>query len=603
MITSEEREELLSKVDIVDLISQYVDLKKSGSGYKGYSPFKNENTPSFMVSPQKKIFKDFSSNIGGDAISFYMKINNLSYIRAVQELAKKYGVILKNLNYFLNDDKNIKYYDILKDVCDIYTKNLSEDENAKNYLLKRGYTLEDIKRFKIGYAKDNWNNVYEKLKNKYSIEEMQELGIVKKTNDNLYDVYRNRITFPIYNIRKQIIAFGGRYIGSDKEIPKYLNSKESLIFKKSDELFGIFDEGKSIIKREYCILVEGFFDVLSLHKYGFSETVASLGTSFTDNQAKLLKKFTSNIIIAYDDDEAGNNAKLRTILLLNKYDFNIRILSLNKMAKDPDEFLLKYGKDEFLEKMKNSKDSFEYIYDYYKKDYDISKIPAKIKIIEDMKQFFSTLRNNIYHDEFVKRLSNNLELDISTVKGYLKFKKVNNQNAKEQQQKKYENEIVIFKTKQDSLEEETIKLLCLQKEYFNLFKNFKFTNPYLENIFVKLSKNKFNNIEMVNFDAEEEEIYFQITTQYQNEKIIKNNYAVLYREWIKKEINEDIDIIINQYGGINNIPLDAYERSIEIKKILKSIDKSRDIKQIEKAYNIYKEYKEREIAWLTENKI
>lgn len=602
MITSEEREELLAKIDIVDLISQYVDLKKSGSGYKGYSPFKNENTPSFMVSPEKKIFKDFSSNIGGDAISFYMKINNLSYTRAVQELSKKYGVILKNSNYFLHDDKNSKYYDILKDVCDIYVQNLNEDENAKEYLLKRGYTLEDIKRFKIGYAKDEWNNVYEKLKDKYSLEELQELGIVKKTNESIYDIYRNRITFPIYNIKKQIIAFGGRDIGSDKEIPKYLNSKESLIFKKSDELFGIFDEGKSIIKREYCILVEGFFDVLSLHKHGFSETVASLGTSFTDNQAKLLKKFTNNIIIAYDDDEAGNNAKLRTILLLNKYEFNIRILSLNKMAKDPDEFLFKYGKDEFLEKMKNSKDSFDYIYDYYKKDYDISKIPAKLKIIEDMKKFFSTLRNDIYRDEFSKRLSNNLELDISTVKKYLKFIKLNNQNVKEKQ-KKEENETVSFKTKQDSLEEETIRLLCLQKEYFNLFKNFKFTNPYLENIFVKLSKNKFNNIEMVNFDAEEEEIYFQITTQYQNENIIKNNHAVLYREWIKKEINEVLDIIIAQYGGINNIPIDAYERSIEIKKILKSIDKSRDIKQIENAYNIYKEYKEREIAWLTENKI
>ena len=252
--------------------------------------------------------------------------------------------------------------------------------------------------------------------------------------------------------------------------------------------------------------------------------------------------------------------------------------------------------------MKNSKDSFDYIYDYYKKDYDISKIPAKLKIIEDMKQFFSTLRNDIYRDEFSKRLSNNLELDISTVKKYLKFIKLNNQNVKEKQ-KKEENETVSFKTKQDSLEEETIRLLCLQKEYFNLFKNFKFTNPYLENIFVKLSKNKFNNIEMVNFDAEEEEIYFQITTQYQNENIIKNNHAVLYREWIKKEINEVLDIIIAQYGGINNIPVDAYERSIEIKKILKSIDKSRDIKQIENAYNIYKEYKEREIAWLTENKI
>lgn len=605
MITAEEKKELLSKIDIVDLISEYVDLQKSGSGYKGYSPFKQENTPSFMVSPEKKIFKDFSSNIGGDAITFYMKVNNLTYTQAVSELAKKYNVSIKSVTIANGYDVRYeKYYNLINDANRFFQKNIENDELAKEYLLKRNYTEDEIKRFGIGYATDDWDKLYNELKDKYEIKELEELGLIKSSNKVSYDIFRKRIIFPIYNIRKKIIGFGGRYIGDEKNKPKYINSKESIIFKKGNELFGIFDGGKTISEKKYCLLVEGFFDVLSLHKNGFVETVASLGTSFTDNQAKLLKKFTNNVVIAYDDDIAGFEAKMRTIFILNKYGYNIKVLSLDKMAKDPDEFLSKFTIDDFVEKLRNSKDSFDFVFDYYKADYDIEKLAAKREIIGKLRPFFASLTDNILFNEYAKKLAENLSLDVDVILQNLKYQKQNIIPQTAITEKKEEKEIEqLTRSRQTHLELETIRLLSKNKEYLSLYKDFNFTNPYLENIFVKLTNNKFENIKDINFSSEEEKIYFQIIITEHNSENIKNNHAVLYREWIKREVSRTIDIITQQYGGINLLPIEVYERTIEMKKQLKIIEKSRDIEKLQQLYETYLKYKERELECLRKEKI
>lgn len=605
MITAEEKKELLSKIDIVDLISEYVDLQKSGSGYKGYSPFKQENTPSFMVSPEKKIFKDFSSNIGGDAITFYMKVNNLTYTQAVSDLAKKYNVSIKSVTIANGYDVRYeKYYNLINHANRFFQKNIENDELAKEYLLKRNYTEDEIKRFGIGYATDDWDKLYNELKDKYEIKELEELGLIKSSNKVSYDIFRKRIIFPIYNIRKKIIGFGGRYIGDEKNKPKYINSKESIIFKKGNELFGIFDGGKTISEKKYCLLVEGFFDVLSLHKNGFVETVASLGTSFTDNQAKLLKKFTNNVVIAYDDDIAGFEAKMRTIFILNKYGYNIKVLSLDKMAKDPDEFLSKFTIDDFVEKLRNSKDSFDFVFDYYKADYDIEKLAAKREIIGKLRPFFASLTDNILFNEYAKKLAENLSLDVDVILQNLKYQKQNIIPQTAITEKKEEKEIEqLTRSRQTHLELETIRLLSKNKEYLSLYKDFNFTNPYLENIFVKLTNNKFENIKDINFSSEEEKIYFQIIITEHNSENIKNNHAVLYREWIKREVSRTIDIITQQYGGINLLPIEVYERTIEMKKQLKIIEKSRDIEKLQQLYETYLKYKERELECLRKEKI
>lgn len=605
MITAEEKKELLSKIDIVDLISEYVDLQKSGSGYKGYSPFKQENTPSFMVSPEKKIFKDFSSNIGGDAITFYMKVNNLTYTQAVSDLAKKYNVSIKSVTIANGYDVRYeKYYNLINDANRFFQKNIENDELAKEYLLNRNYTEDEIKRFGIGYATDDWDKLYNELKDKYKIKELEELGLIKSSNKVSYDIFRKRIIFPIYNIRKKIIGFGGRYIGDEKNKPKYINSKESIIFKKGNELFGIFDGGKTISEKKYCLLVEGFFDVLSLHKNGFVETVASLGTSFTDNQAKLLKKFTNNVVIAYDDDIAGFEAKMRTIFILNKYGYNIKVLSLDKMAKDPDEFLSKFTIDDFVEKLRNSKDSFDFVFDYYKADYDIEKLAAKREIIGKLRPFFASLTDNILFNEYAKKLAENLSLDVDVILQNLKYQKQNIIPQTAITEKKEEKEIEqLTRSRQTHLELETIRLLSKNKEYLSLYKDFNFTNPYLENIFVKLTNNKFENIKDINFSSEEEKIYFQIIITEHNSENIKNNHAVLYREWIKREVSRTIDIITQQYGGINLLPIEVYERTIEMKKQLKIIEKSRDIEKLQQLYETYLKYKERELECLRKEKI
>lgn len=234
MINEKDKNLLLSKIDIVALISEYVNLKKTGSGFKGLSPFKEEKTPSFMVSPAKGIFKDFSSGIGGDAIKFYMLMHNLDYVSAMEELAKKYNVEIK-INH-RKEDYNTKYYKLMSDVLQDYKQNLYTSKEALNYLENRGYTLSDIKKFNLGYALNKWDSEYLKYKDSDKLKELVELGIITNSNDRYFDFFKNRIIFPITNIKGDIISFGGRDISGSKDVAKYINSKESRIFRKSNEL-------------------------------------------------------------------------------------------------------------------------------------------------------------------------------------------------------------------------------------------------------------------------------------------------------------------------------------------------------------------------------
>lgn len=248
MASKEDIEKLRDKIDIVDLISKYVHLEKSGVNYKGLSPFKDEKTPFFIVSPNKKIFKCFSSNIGGDAIKFYMLINNITFEKALAELSEKYDVNIKGIDK-LKSSEYQHLYDIMKKVSQIYHEQLLKNEDALNYLYKRGYSLEDIKNFNLGYAPNLWTYLYDNLINEYSEQDLVELGLITIKDENkVFDFFRNRIIIPIYNKYGNIIAFGGRDITSSKNTAKYLNTKESKIFSKGKELYGIFDCGSSLKK-------------------------------------------------------------------------------------------------------------------------------------------------------------------------------------------------------------------------------------------------------------------------------------------------------------------------------------------------------------------
>ena len=371
MYKDEEIEKFLENLDIVQVIGEYVTLKKTGANYKGFSPFKEERTPSFVVSPTKNIFKDFSTGIGGNAISFYMKINNITFYEAVEELSEKYNVPIKKLNISKkNLLQNEKYYEIMREAQRIFSENILKSEQALKYMENRGFSLEEIKKYGIGFSLDTWDSLLNALKEKgYSEEDMLELGLVRKNDrGNVFDYFRNRIMFPIYNETMKPVGFGGRIIINNDNSPKYLNSPDSKIFKKGNELFGLYNRGENIKKKGLAILMEGYLDVLSAHKNNFPNAVASLGTAFTEGQAKLLKKYTNNIIIAYDNDSAGKEAVLKAADILKKDDFNIRCLSIEGEVKDPDEYLRKYGRKKFLEILKTSKGIFDYLFDEYSKE-------------------------------------------------------------------------------------------------------------------------------------------------------------------------------------------------------------------------------------------
>ena len=399
-------QKLIDELDIVQVIGEYVTLKRTGANYKGLSPFREEKTPSFVVSPTKNIFKDFSTGIGGNVISFYMKINNLTFVEALEELARKYDINIKKLNTNKEKaNKNSKYYEIMREAQSYFSVSINNSEEALKYMNNRDFSIEDIRKFEIGFSLNKWDGLLNYLnEKKYDTNDLIELGLVRKNeNGNIFDYYRNRIIFPIYNDSMKLVGFGGRTIEKDSSIPKYVNSPDSKIFKKGKELFGLYNKGENIRKKGLAILMEGYLDVLTAHKYGFNNSIASLGTSFTNEQAELLKKYTQNVIIAYDNDDAGTEAIIKVANILKRNDFNIRCLTIENEVKDPDEYLRKYGRKKFLEILKTSKNIFEFLYDYFSKNLNLNEILGKRELISRFKDFFASIQNRTEMNLYIQK--------------------------------------------------------------------------------------------------------------------------------------------------------------------------------------------------------
>ena len=407
---SEDIENLLSHLRIEEVVGDEIELKKSGANYKGLCPFHPDTTPSFSVSPTKNICKCFVCGAGGNAIKFYSMYHKISYEEAVGELAKKYNIPIKayeNKN-FRQKEENEKYYKIMEEAHNYYQENIFENQGrvALEYLNKRGVSPKVIRENQLGYALSEWSGLFDHLiKKGFQKDDIVELGLAKNGEKGIYDAFRNRIMFPIYSVSGRIIAFGGRTLESSKEIPKYINSPDTPIFKKGKNLYGIKDKGSILKKKNYSLLMEGYMDVLSAHSYGFDVALASLGTAFTYEQGELLKKYTNNVIMSLDMDSAGQMATERTALILKNLGFNIRVLKLEN-AKDPDEYLKTFGKEAFLKCVKNSLEIFDFLYELYSKEYDLSNIMSKEKFIARFKEFFknveSTLERSLYLDKLAK---------------------------------------------------------------------------------------------------------------------------------------------------------------------------------------------------------
>lgn len=413
-IPQDKIDEIKSVADIVSVIGDYVELKRAGSNYVGLCPFHNEKTPSFSVSPSKGIFHCFGCGVGGDVISFIMQKEGMSYPEAIKFLADKLGILVETNE--VNKEKyehRKKLFEINNEAKLFYYKNLLINDIPKDYIKKRNLNNNLINKFIIGYA-DGKNSLYRHLLQKgYQKDDIIEVGLINQDEKgNVYDKFRNRLMFPIIDIRGNVIGFGGRSLADSRA--KYMNSPQSLAYDKSKNVYGVSNL-KNSTKVGKIILVEGYMDVISLTNYGFDYAIASLGTSLTHDQAKLIKRYCKNIYICYDGDSAGQNATSRAIEIFKEQDISPNIIVIPDNM-DPDDYIKQYGNESFNRLIDNAMDSVIYEYKKILKKYDINDVKEKIQLIDDLTTLLSKLDREVIRDEYIKRFSDDLNIEYLSLK-------------------------------------------------------------------------------------------------------------------------------------------------------------------------------------------
>ena len=404
-------EEVRQSNDIVDIISQYVHLKRSGRNYFGLCPFHNEKSPSFSVSPDKQIFHCFGCGVGGNVFTFLMKIEGISFVEAVQTLAERANIQLPTLENNVDTAKEILKSKVLKVnevAANFYHENLYRPESkiAQEYIKKRKLTNETLIAFKIGYS-GKFDELYHKLKKEgFEEPEILESGLVNKNDKGQYiDRYRNRLMFPICDARGKVIAFGGRVLDDSK--PKYINSPENVAYSKGRNLFGL-NVAKKQGHLKQLLIVEGYMDVISLHQRGITNVVAPLGTALTQQQGWLLRKNADQIILSFDSDEAGLNAKIRALDILQDMGCDIRVLQMEG-AKDPDEYIVKYGNARFKNLIDKALSVIEFKVKVLKKNLNLENVNDKIKFLNEIAKLIAKIDNSIEREVYIEKIAKEYE--------------------------------------------------------------------------------------------------------------------------------------------------------------------------------------------------
>lgn len=376
-------EEIKNRCNIVDVIGRSVALKKAGSNYKGLCPFHREKTPSFVVSEQKQIFTCFGCGATGDVIAFVQKLHGLTFPEALEKLAAECGV---SLEHQTRSSKNRELlHEINRQAARFFYKSLRMQHHpGMAYMMKRGIQSDTMRTFGIGYADDTWDSLYRFLKGRGMQEEpMMELGLLASSSRNrnkYYDKFRGRVMFPIQNASGKVIGFGGRTLDPEG-IPKYLNSKESPVFHKKNNLYGLYTARKAVREEDRIVIVEGYMDVIALYQSGIRNVVASLGTALTEQQARLIKRYTKNVVLSYDADQAGQTAALRGSDLLHREGLHVSVLHVTD-GKDPDEFIRRNGKSAFLRLVNQALPYAEYHLQALKKQYDMNTMEGRVGFLE-----------------------------------------------------------------------------------------------------------------------------------------------------------------------------------------------------------------------------
>lgn len=420
MASKQEIQNVIDSTDIVALVSEYVKLEKQGKNFKGLCPFHSEDTPSFVVSPDKKLAHCFGCSGGGDPIKFLMQIENIDFGEALTRLAKKNGIKISNIEQKTRSNPLTKYYQIMQIAQAFYKKNLENTDQgveALNYMYKRGLNDETIKMFGIGLSPQSMDSLYQVLKESGFLElDISDVGLIDKSDRGYYDLFTRRIMFPIYNESGQPIGFSGRIFNSpDKNQPKYVNSRETILFKKKDTLFNLHQAKGEILKKKRVILHEGQMDVIASYRSGLKEAICTMGTALSSNQAMTLRKYSDQAIICYDGDKAGIQASLKAIRTFQSAGFKVHLVLLPD-GMDPDEYVLKFGTEAYVEYFESHLlDSNAYIFEQAiaNKDFSDGVVTEGVKL-QVFEMLFSS-GSNTTASSYLKKLSSVLKTSYESV--------------------------------------------------------------------------------------------------------------------------------------------------------------------------------------------
>ena len=542
--------EIRSRNDIVDIISQYVVLKRKGRNYFGLCPFHNEKSPSFSVSPDKQIFKCFGCNVGGDVFKFIMKVENISFFESVQYLAERAGIeIPSQVNE--EDEKRARLkkavYDLNLCAAEFYHQNLYKptSKEAQEYIKKRKLDNNTLKSFMIGYAGSN-NELYAYLKQKGFNEAVMMASslIGKSENGRYYDKFRNRLMIPIQDVRNRVIAFGGRVLDDSK--PKYINSPENIVYSKGRNLFGLNVAKKhtnGMLKR--ILIVEGYMDAISLYQRGITNVVASLGTALTDNQGRLLRRNAEEVILGYDADGAGQNAILRGMGILQSMGVDLRVLQISG-AKDPDEFVIKYGPDRFRKCMDDAISVVEYKVKTLKQTLNIENVNDRIKFLNEIAKTLADIDNTIEREVYIDKIAQTYKISKEAINAEI-GKLIYKNTAKPQTLER--KVIEVAQTKQDEVVDE--KTLRREKMLIYLLANypeqsFKRIYSVVHLDLIKGEENK-EIIQKLYENYSKKENAENIIDWFENEAVVNYISGILVEDFEITDVNKAIEDIEKLY--------------------------------------------------------
>ena len=544
-IAQETINRVLEEVDIFEVISQYVDLKKRGKNYFGLSPFRSETKPSFSVAPDKNMWYDFGSGQGGNAVQFLIEYEKISFSEAIRSLAEKHNIEIIEVG----DEQQSNLYDKLYEIHNLtnifFINNLFSNKGmkAKSYMQDRSFDDTILKKLSIGFATDSWDQLYNELKDKFDNEVIEKSGLFSKGKMGYIDRFRNRIMFPFFSPSGKVIGFSGRSL-SDKEDVKYLNSPETLLFQKSKVFYGSYQTMPEIRKQNYVLLVEGQTDFLRLYEKGFTNVLATSGTAFSSKHAAALNKYTNRVILTYDSDNAGINAAIRTGYILIQNGFEVRVVDLQD-GLDPDDFFKSPTNDtsSFKKLIKDAVHPINYI--IHKKNILEKDASERSKFLNECIDEIKIIKDVIIRNDLIKRLSNELSVTESEILSRFnstKIKKTVNSKSVEHENTSIEH----YSSKAEKAQLEILKLIIHNPELSKNISSSLFNNKLFYNILKSIKDHigKYSNVaqllEFIGSSPEERNLVALLAVdkiETENQKIILEDcIQALEREQLKKQV-------------------------------------------------------------------